>query len=697
MRIVKSVSSARFFDRKGRGARLAAQGTPIAVATILASALGLLLACADHGTPSPSPTAANASASNGATATSTDATSAANATASAPPGDPAFTPASAPSPDGAAVFAENCSVCHSLPILGSLLEQNRGRPPGFVYDALTVGNMRRMGSPLDDASRRAVSEFFTGVAFDSPGAVRDYRVSPRCEPGRTAFDWSDLAYPSWGRTPRNLRSLPDGEGIARDAVAKLAVAWVVAFPESSQLRSQATAAGGALFVGSHDGSVYALDQATGCTRWHFKAGTEVRSAVTIDVDAGGALGASAGERTPGAVGSAAKPAVRAVFGDRAANVYALDAETGAPLWKRSVDPHLNASITGSITAHGGKLFVPVSSNDDINAMDPKYPCCTHSGAVVALDARTGEILWRTPTIAEAPRTTGKTAIGTETRGPSGASIWNTPTVDEKRGLLFVGTGNNHSRPATAMSDSVLALALETGRIVWTYQAQAQDAWNAACSFGTRSSCPDPEGPDTDFGGTTMLVDVGGRDLLFAGQKAGILHALDPATGRLVWKKSIVRGGPQGGIRYGMASREGVLFVPAMVEGDEQGEGRAALPGLHALAATDGAVVWQTNGAELCAERRPCVGIVGAPPFATRDVVFAAGVDGVVYALDRANGEVLWQLDTTMELTTLRGGTTRGGGIQGTAGPMVANGRLFISSGYGQAQRPGNALIALAPR
>lgn len=620
-----------------------------AVALAGVAAMLVVAACVDRGTTPPSVVDASASAS---------------------------ATAMAPVPDGAAVFAANCAVCHSLPILDSLFEQNRGRPPGFVYDALTVGNMRRMGSPLDDASRRAVAEFFTGVRFDSTAAQRDFEVSPRCTPDHARFDWSDLAYPSWGRTARNLRALPDGQGIARAAVSKLAVAWVVAFPESSQLRSQATAAGGALFVGSHNGSVYALDQATGCTRWHFKAATEVRSAVTIDVDA--------------------ESGVRAIFGDRAANVYALDAETGARLWKRSVDPHLNASITGSITAHAGRLFVPVSSNDDINSMDPSYPCCTHSGAVVALDARTGEILWRTPTIDEPPQETGRTSIGTATRGPSGASIWNTPTLDAKRGLLFVGTGNNHSRPATSRSDSILALEIATGRIAWTYQAQAEDAWNAACSFGTRSSCPDPEGPDTDFGGTTMLVDVDGRELLFAGQKAGILHALDPATGRLVWKKTIVRGGPQGGIRYGMASLEGVLFVPAMVEGDEQGAGREALPGLQALSARDGGVVWQASGAALCAERKPCVGIIGSPPLASEEVVFAAGVDGVVYALDRARGDVLWQLDTAREWTTLRGGTTRGGGIQGTAGPMVANGRLFVSSGYGQAQRPGNALIALAP-
>ncbi len=591
--------------------------------------------------------------------------------------DPAPPAAPDVTPNGAAVFAANCAVCHSLPVLSSLFEQNRGRPPGFVYDALSHGNMRRVGAGLDDASKRAVAEFFTGVSFASKQSERSFGVSPRCATDRSRFDWSDEAYPNWGNGVRNVRSVADGEEIARKDVAKLAVKWVIAFPESSQLRSQATAAGGALFVGSHDGSVYALDQETGCTHWQFKAATEVRSAVTIDVD-----------RRDGA-----KPVVRAIFGDRAANVYALDAETGDRLWTQVADPHPNASITGSLTAFAGMLFVPLSSNDDINSMDPAYPCCTHHGSVVALDAKSGAIVWKTPTISEEPRVSGRTAVGTKVWGPSGASIWNTPTIDEARGLLFVGTGNNHSRPATAMSDSVLAMEWRTGRIVWTYQAQAGDAWNAACSFGTRTSCPDPEGPDIDFGGTTALVEIPGRELLLAGQKSGMLHALDPATGKPVWMKRIVHGGPQGGIRYGLASREGVVFVPSMAQGDEHGENRENLPGLFALAVSDGAVVWQAKGAALCAGRAPCIGIVGAPPLATSDVVFATGIDGAVYALDRKSGEVLWHFDTAREFTTLLGRKTRGGGIQGTAGPMVANGRLFVSSGYGQAQRPGNALIA----
>jgi len=539
-----------------------------------------------------------------------------------------------------------------------------------------------VGQHLDEPSRRAVAEFFTGVPFGSAESARSFEISPACAPEHGRFDWSDMAYPSWGGSLRNLHAVPDGEGFKRAELERLAVQWVVAFPEATQLRSHPTAAGGALFVGSHNGSVYALDQQTGCTRWRFKADTEVRSAVTIDVDTRDGSEATA----------------RAVFADRAANVYAVEAETGTLLWRRSVDPHPAAAVTGSVTAFDGMYFVPVSSNEDVGGMDPGYPCCTHAGKVVALDARSGEVRWRTATIDEPARISGTTPSGTAIWGPSGASVWNTPTISERHRLVYVGTGNNHTRPASAMSDSVLALDPGSGRIVWTYQPQAGDAWNTSClrQLASHSSCPDPEGPDTDFGATTMLLEVDGEEVLVAGQKSGELHALDPATGALKWRTRVSRGGPEAGIRYGMATRDGVVYAPSNDRGPDTREGMSARPGLFAYSAAEGRPLWSTQGADLCAGREGCEGAVGGPPLAMAEVVFIGSIDGVLHALDRRTGEVVWRFDTTRTFSTLLGRPTRGGAIQGTAGPMYANGRLFVSSGYGQASRPGNALIVLAP-
>jgi len=588
-----------------------------------------------------------------------------------------------PAVSGEQVFADNCAVCHALPLMAYQIPQIKGRPPGFVYDALTTGAMRRVGARLGEPSRRAVAEYFTGVAFGSKASERDHRISPSCIGDRGRFDWNDRAHPNWGGDERNHRNVSGSEGYARDDLAKLAVQWVIAFPEATQLRSAPTAAGGALFVGSHNGSVYALDQETGCTRWHFKAGAEVRSAVALDFDGLDANG---------------QGMVRAVFADRAAKAYALNAETGELLWKQSVDPHRSAAVTGSVTVYDGRYFVPVSSNEDVGPLDKTYPCCTHAGAVVALDAETGEIVWRTSTITETPEVTGHTNAGTEIRGPSGASVWNTPTISERHGLLFVGSGNNHSRPATAMSDSILAMDLETGRVAWSYQAQSGDAWNAAClwSVSDQVGCPTPEGPDIDFGATTMLVEIDGREALVAGAKSGVLRAFDAEKGDILWKRRISQGGPESGIRYGMATRDDVLYVPSTDSRDDPTSGEGARPGLHAIPFDGGTPIWSVDRVSLCPEPALCRDEIGAPPLAMEEMLFAGASDGILYALDRSSGDVLWQIETAREFTTLTGTTTTGGSIYGTVGPVFANGRLFVSSGYGQAEIAGNALIAIAP-
>src|SRR5262249_28458799 len=156
----------------------------------------------------------------------------------------------------------------------------------------------------------------------------------------------------------------------------------------------------------------------------------------------------------------------AYFGDQAANMYAVDAANGKVIWKVKVDDHPQAAITAASALYQGRLYVPVSSREEAKVADPKYPCCIFHGSVLALDAATGKRIWKTFTIDEKPVAGKKNSVGTLIMGPSGAPVWNTPTIDTKRNVLYVGTGNNYSPPATKFSDSILALDLGTGRIKW---------------------------------------------------------------------------------------------------------------------------------------------------------------------------------------------------------------------------------------
>lgn len=579
---------------------------------------------------------------------------------------------------GGKVYAQRCASCHSIPQMGHITGQAQEKSANYVYDVVGHGMMRGIGAKLTDAEHRAVAEYMTGMLLSETELKDSSVISPACSAERSLFNSSDLSYLRWGGNKNNLRAVAGAGVLDADQARRLKPKWVVAFPEATYVRSQPTAAGGAIYVGSHNGTVYALDQETGCTRWQFKAKAEVRSAITIVVK-----------------GSADKLSARAYFADRATNAYALDAETGTLIWETQVDQHPTATVTGSVSEHNGQLFVPISSIEDAFAMDPEYQCCTHQGSLFSLDANTGRILWRGRTIDKNAKKVGENAIGTPIWAPSGASVWNTPAIDGERGRVYVGTSNNHSWPAKGHSDSVVAFDMKLGKKVWAYQGQANDAWNSACmpDLPTAQNCPDPEGPDTDFGTSPMLVEVEGKTLIIAGQKSGMLHAIDPDTGQAVWKKRVVRGGWLDGIHFGMASQDGVLYIPSADTGEFMRDDLKAMPGLFALSAKDGAQLWGNHRLQICGEEEFCEAGISAPPLATPNVIYAATLEGTVYAFDASNGETLWSFDTTSKLKTLAGTVTRGGGIAGAAGPLMANGRLFISSGYGFYGTPGNAFIA----
>ena len=265
-----------------------------------------------------------------------------------------------------------------------------------------------------------------------------------------------------------------------------------------------------------------------------------------------------------AIGSGPAGAQTAFFADFRGTAYAIDAASGELLWREATAMHADHTNTGTVTVHDGIVFVPLSSMEIISANDPAYECCTSAGAVVALSAESGEEIWRFRTVAEEPRQTGENELGTRTFGPSGAPIWSSPTVDAARGLLYVGTGENYTHPTTETSDAIIALDLATGEVRWSHQGTADDAWNMACTTPRNfENCPVGSGPDFDFGMSPIIVTrEDGSQILVAGQKSGMVWAFDPdADGELVWAKKVGKGSALGGIHWGIAADRRRVYVP----------------------------------------------------------------------------------------------------------------------------------------
>lgn len=578
---------------------------------------------------------------------------------------------------GGEIYVTVCAACHDQGV--SRAPQRRmlsQMSAGSVYKALTAGVMKDQAASLPDADKVAVAEFITRRKLADAKAMPE---PPRCQGKAAAFDFGEPPpFSGWGLDPANTRGI-EGAGIGRGNVGRLHLAWALGFPDALRVRSQPGFAGGALYVGSDNGQLYALDRRTGCLRWTFEAAAEIRTGIVLSPW-------RAGDRS-------ARPA--AYFGDIVGTVYAVDAQSGALLWKDHPDPHPNATITGTPTLHDGALYVPVSSLEEARPNDPSYVCCTFRGSVVAYDAASGRHRWQSFTIAEKPVEAGRNAAGTPVLAPSGAAVWNSPAIDTRRGQLYVGTSDAYSAPAGKTSDAVLAIDLKTGAIRWSYQATEGDAWNGACWKGRQTGCPEKSGADYDFGAAPMLVHAGGGDLVVAGQKSGIVHALDADSGKLMWKTALGRGGVRGGVEFGTAAIGNTILVP--INDAEVGENPAdpPKPGLYALDAATGRLKWQAPAdPDSCRGRPICGPGLDQAVTATPELVFAGAQDGWMRIFDLADGKVLWRYDTTQETPTVDGIKAAGGGLGGGAGPIAYGGMLFVSSGYGFAgQMPGNLLLA----
>ncbi|MGH8149173.1 MAG: PQQ-binding-like beta-propeller repeat protein [Steroidobacteraceae bacterium] len=629
-------------------------------------------------------------------ATSAPAASPAAATTAAPssaPPEPARARSAAHPADGEAVFRKVCAGCHLglaqtggagiNPVAGRSLghavprEFLRMYPPAAILNALTKGKMQAVGALLTPAERRAVAEFASGRKLDA------HPVNPALEAGRRCTRAVAMLDPDrgprwngWGNGIANTRYQPLARGgLSAADLPRLELEWAFGFVNVASVRSQPAVVGGRLFVASASGLVHALDARSGCAFWTFEARAAIVTALSV-----GAYRSHSGSRR-----------YAVYFGDRQANVYAVDAETGREVWMRRIDDHPSASITGSPTLYGGRVFVPVQGiGEESRATSDGYPCCTFRGSVSALDASTGAVLWKTYTLPPS-RPRARSRAGVEMYGPAGAGIWSAPTIDPKRGLVYVSTGNGYAGPPQPTTDAVMALDIRTGTVRWVRQALAADIWVMGCNAHNPPSdaaCPRTLGRDYDFSASPALVHVGARDLLVLPQKSGLAFALDPdREGAIVWRYRIGRGSGLGG-QWGAAIEDGVAYFGVA-------DLLTSTPGgIRAVRLADGKLLWSKPPPKpLCGARLGCSVGQGAALTAIPGAVLSVALDGGLRAYSTRDGSILWMVDCDRAFATVNGVPGHGGGMDGP-GPVVAGGMLYVNSGNGGLMgSPGNVLLA----
>ncbi len=560
-------------------------------------------------------------------------------------------------------------MCHEpaiggAPTVESMSAMSRNR----IRVSLESGVMEAQGEELSSEQIQQVSNFLASDLVADEVIDRD---SWRCE-GETPAPGL-VAWGSWGLGAENHRFVADDQhDIAPGDVSKLRLKWAFGFAGAVRARSQPVVTETLLYTGSQDGTVYALDRQRGCVWWTFEAEAEVRSSPTIVTKDGHA---------------------KTLFiGDFEGNVYAIGAATGKLLWKQDVADHPDTTITGSITAHDGRLFVPMSSTEIISAYYKEYECCTFRGGVLALRESDGETLWRMYTT-DVPTKRKRNSAGAQLWGPSGAPVWSTPTVDAKRGLVYVGTGENYSTPANDKSDAIIAIEMESGEVRWIQQTIEGDAWNGACGL-TKVNCPEEDGPDFDFGAPPIVATLDGKDYILAGQKSGMIFGIDPETGEILWERRLGMGGFNGGVHWGMAVSGGKLIVPItdtpgnrFTTGDPQ-------PGLNALDIKTGERLWSTLHPASCTGKRDCYfNGLSAAVTVTSELAFAGDLNGVlgIYRLD--SGERIWSYETRKDFETVNDVRARGGTID-SDGVVLTGNQFFVNSGYDKwGEFAGNVLLA----
>lgn len=574
-------------------------------------------------------------------------------------------------PDGAALYQARCAACHDNDSAQGRVpkrEQIAVRAPEAIVNTMFEGPMIPQASGLTLEEGRAIARFITGKEFSSVSNV----PMGKCEAPAKKLSLAPGDWNGWGVEPENSRYQAK-PGLSVTDIPRLKVKWAFGFPGDSRAYAQPSVAGGRVFVGSASGTVYSLDAATGCTNWSFKADGAVRTAISIGRSKTGGR-------------------YIAYFADLRATAYAVDAGSGALIWKQKLDNHPYARITGSPVFYEGRLFVPVASLEEASGLTPQYECCTFRGSLVSLDAETGRQLWKSFTVLDPPKAYKKNKDGGQMFGPAGAGIWSAPTIDAKRKLVYAATGDSYTDVEINTSDAILAFNIDNGSLVWVSQVTPKDNYIVGCPKSP--NCPEVLGPDYDFGSSAILRTIGGgKQIIVAGQKSGVVWGLDPdQKGKVLWQTKLGTGSVIGGVEWGHgADGENTYVAISDIAVREN-----AQPGISALKLGTGERVWSTPAPKVtCATKTGCQPAQSAAVSIIPGAVFSGAVNGHFRAYSTKTGEILWDFDTARPFDTVNKVPGKGGSING-GGPAIANGMVFTNSGYGSfGQADGNVLLAFS--
>jgi polyvinyl alcohol dehydrogenase (cytochrome) len=579
------------------------------------------------------------------------------------------------SESGWATFQTQCYGCHANAPASKATTAAaiRQMTPERIYAGLMDAAKHPQGQNLSDIQKQRVAEFMASRPLGSKGAGDAKAMPNQCSSNPAMRDpASGPGWNGWGNGIANTRSQTAAAARLTAAdVPKLKLKWAFGIPKGMTNNAQPTVVSGRVFMATDNGYIYSLDAKTGCVYWSFENGAIVRNSPMV-----------------GAVTGQGNTRFAVFFGDGQANVFGLDAQTGRQLWKVHVDDHVVARITGSVTYHDGKVYVPVSGSEEFSAGVKDYPCCTARGAVVALDASTGKQIWKTY-LADEPKPWKKNDNGVQLYGPATGGVWNAPTIDPVRGALYVGTGDAVTPPESPLTDAVVAMDLKTGKVLWSRRAMENDLYMGGCSGPNKGEqCPSTMGPDHDIGNSPVLVNLGGGNrALYVGTKSGDVIALNPDDkGAVLFRVNpgggaigAARGG-RGNIIWGGASDSKTVFY-----------GTGA-PGLQAVRPTDGKTAWTFTAPGVSGRGSAAL---GAAPTTIPGVVFEGAGDGRLFAVSSADGKQLWEFNTAQTFDTVNKVTGAHGGAINTSGAVVVDGMVFVGSGYGisSGASGGNVLLA----